>query len=55
MPKSKYLHVSLTDTRLAKLKALAIEREHTLTRLVEDWIDRLPSPKQAVNDEDKIG
>lgn len=45
--KTHYLHVRVTDPRLEKLHATAEERGHTLTRLVEDWIDRLPNPKQV--------
>jgi hypothetical protein len=41
------LNVRVTPKRLAKLKAIALEREKTVTALVEDWIDRLPVPEKC--------
>jgi hypothetical protein len=41
----KDLHIRISSKRHEKLKAYAESREKTVTQLVEDWIDRLPSPK----------
>jgi Family of unknown function (DUF6364) len=43
--KSGRLNLRISEKRLAKLKIYAENREKTVTQLVEDWIDRLPSPK----------
>jgi hypothetical protein len=43
--KSGRLNLRISEKRLAKLKVYAENREKTVTQLVEDWIDRLPSPK----------
>jgi hypothetical protein len=39
----KDIHVKVSERRHAKLKAYAESKEKTVTQLIEDWIDRLPS------------
>lgn len=41
----KDLHVRISSRRHDKLKAYAQDKEKTVTQLIEDWIDRLASPK----------
>ncbi|MBD2012868.1 CopG family transcriptional regulator [Microcoleus sp. FACHB-53] len=41
--KNKNLHVRISEKRMLKLKAYAEAKEKTLTQLIEDWIDRLPT------------
>jgi predicted HicB family RNase H-like nuclease len=43
--KSGRLNLRISEKRLAKLKIYAGSKEKTITQLVEDWIDRLPSHK----------
>jgi predicted HicB family RNase H-like nuclease len=43
--KSGRLNLRISEKRLAKLKIYAGSKEKTVTQLVEDWIDRLPSQK----------
>ncbi|MBD0261672.1 MAG: hypothetical protein ICV85_07505 [Tolypothrix sp. T3-bin4] len=43
--KSGRLNLRISEKRLAKLKTYAEGREKTVTQLVEDWIDRLPTSK----------
>ncbi|MEH2000226.1 DUF6364 family protein [Nostoc sp.] len=43
--KTGRLNLRISEKRLAKLKIYAENREKTVTQLVEDWIDKLPSPK----------
>lgn len=42
--KDKNLHIRLSEKRLNKLRAIAVEREKTITQMVEEWIDRLSVP-----------
>jgi hypothetical protein len=44
--KTEYIRIRTTPKRLAKLKAVAEEKEYSLTRMIEDWIDSLPEPKK---------
>jgi hypothetical protein len=39
----KDIHVKVSEKRQAKLKAYAQAKEKTITQLIEDWIDRLPT------------
>ncbi len=39
----KDIHVKVSEKRQAKLKAYAQMKEKTITQLIEDWIDRLPT------------
>ena len=41
----KGLNLRMTERRLNKLRLYAASKEKTMTQLVEDWIDRLPSPE----------
>ncbi|BDA70942.1 hypothetical protein CAL7716_051080 [Calothrix sp. PCC 7716] len=43
--KNKTLNLRITERRLNKLKLYAASKEKTMTQLIEDWIDRLPSPE----------
>jgi len=39
------LSLRVEESRLIKLRSIAALRKKTMTQLVEDWIDRLPSPE----------
>jgi predicted DNA-binding ribbon-helix-helix protein len=39
------LSLRVETSRLVKLRAVAEGRKKTMTQLIEDWIDRLPNPK----------
>lgn len=41
------LSLRIEASRLAKLRVVAEERKKTMTQLIEDWIDRLPNPKDG--------
>lgn len=41
----KGLNLRISERRLNKLRLYAAIKEKTMTQLVEDWIDRLPSPE----------
>ncbi|MBN3923003.1 hypothetical protein [Nostoc sp. NMS4] len=43
--KERSIRIRLSQKRNDKLKAYAQSKEKTVTQLVEDWIDRLPSPR----------
>lgn len=43
--KKKGLNLRITERRLDKLRLYAANKEKTMTQLVEDWIDRLPTPE----------
>jgi hypothetical protein len=38
------LSVRVSSSRLQKLRRVAYTKEKTMTQLIEDWIDRLPTP-----------
>ncbi|MCC5607742.1 hypothetical protein LC612_13330 [Nostoc sp. CHAB 5834] len=42
--KEKSLRFRMSERRYNKLKLYAGSKEKTMTQLIEDWIDRLPSP-----------
>jgi len=44
MPK-KDLHIRIIQRRLNKLRLLAVEKDKTITQIVEELIDTLPEPK----------
>ncbi len=48
--KEKSLRFRMSERRYNKLKLYANSKEKTMTQLIEDWIDRLPSP--AIDDSD---
>lgn len=33
----------MSERRLNKLKAYAVNKDKTVTQIVEDWVDRLPN------------
>ncbi len=41
----KGLNLRISERRLNKLRLYAASKEKTMTQLVEDWIDRLPTPE----------
>lgn len=43
--KAKGLHIRISERRLNKLRLYAEWKEKTMTQLIEDWIDRLPTPE----------
>jgi hypothetical protein len=45
MPK-KDLHIRITERRINKLRLLAVEKDKTITQIMEDLIDTLPEPQK---------
>lgn len=43
----KELHIRITEKRLQKLRLLSIEKDKTITQLIEDLIDTLPEPTKS--------
>jgi hypothetical protein len=43
----KELHIRISERRLHKLRLLAVEKDKTITQIVEDLIDTLPEPKKT--------
>jgi hypothetical protein len=41
--KEKSLRFRMSERRYNKLKLYAAKKEKTMTQLIEDWVDRLPS------------
>ncbi|BAY49054.1 hypothetical protein SAMD00079811_66830 [Scytonema sp. HK-05] len=41
----KDLHIRITERRINKLRLLAVEKDKTITQIIEDLIDTLPEPK----------
>ncbi len=41
--RSKGLHIRISERRLNKIRAYAANKEKTITQIIEDYIDRLPS------------
>jgi len=41
--KTGRLNLRLSEKRVAKLKAYAKSKEKTITQLIEEWIDQIPS------------
>jgi hypothetical protein len=46
----KDLHVRLSERRLNKIRLLAVEKDKTITQIIEDLIDTLPEPKKIQSD-----
>lgn len=44
MPK-KDLHIRINERRINKLRLLSVEKDKTITQIIEDLIDTLPEPK----------
>jgi hypothetical protein len=40
----KGLHILLSERRLNKLRLLAVEKDKTMTQIIEELIDNLPDP-----------
>jgi len=47
--KDKNLHIRLSQKRLEKLKAYAVLKDRSVTSLIEEWIDALPSLDETAN------
>ncbi len=43
--KTKEVHIRISEKRFNKLKSYATSKEKTVTQLIEDYIDRLPTPE----------
>jgi hypothetical protein len=43
----KGLFIRISQRRLNKLRLLAVEKDKTITQIVEDLIDTLPEPKKS--------
>jgi hypothetical protein len=43
----KDLHIRITERRINKLRLLAVEKDKTITQIMEDLIDTLPEPKKT--------
>lgn len=42
----KHLHILITERRMNKLQLLAVEKDKTMTQIMEELIDTLPEPKK---------
>jgi hypothetical protein len=40
------LHIRITERRINKLRLLAVEKDKTITQIIEDLIDTLPEPQK---------
>jgi hypothetical protein len=43
--KAKGLHIRISERRLNKIRMYAASKEKTITQIIEDYIDRLPTPE----------
>ena len=43
--KAKRLQIRISERRLNKLQLYAVTKDTTMTDLIEDWIDSLPTPE----------
>lgn len=43
--KTKEVHIRISERRFNKLKSYATLKEKTVTQIIEDYIDRLPTPE----------
>ncbi len=41
--KTKGLHIRISERRLNKIRLYAANKEKTITQIIEDYIDRLPT------------
>ncbi|BAY48198.1 CopG domain protein DNA-binding domain protein [Scytonema sp. HK-05] len=41
--KAKGLHIRISERRLNKIRMYAANKEKTITQIIEDYIDRLPT------------
>jgi hypothetical protein len=44
----KDLHVRMSERRLNKLRLLAVEKDKTITQIIEELIDTLPEPRRNI-------
>jgi hypothetical protein len=42
----KHLHILVSERRMNKLQLLAVEKDKTMTQIMEELIDTLPEPKK---------
>jgi hypothetical protein len=42
----KYLHFRVSERRLDKVRLYAVEKDKTMTQVMEELIDTLPEPKK---------
>ncbi|MBW4500885.1 MAG: hypothetical protein KME57_15305 [Scytonema hyalinum WJT4-NPBG1] len=42
----KDLHIRITERRVNKLRLLGVEKDKTITQIIEDLIDTLPEPQK---------
>ncbi len=52
--KTKEVHIRISERRFNKLKTYATSKEKTVTQLIEDWIDRLPSSENGNSSTTKL-
>jgi hypothetical protein len=45
--KTTRLNLRISEARLAKLKRIAVQKEKTMTQMVEEWIDKLKEEKPS--------
>ncbi|MEG4632782.1 hypothetical protein QUB56_24870 [Microcoleus sp. AR_TQ3_B6] len=43
--KDKYIRIRTSERRLNKLRLYAVSKEKTMTQIIEDFIDSLPSKR----------
>ncbi|MBD2202071.1 hypothetical protein H6G33_08680 [Calothrix sp. FACHB-1219] len=43
----KGLHIRISQRRLDKIRAFAVEKDKTITQIIEDLIDTLPEPQKS--------
>jgi hypothetical protein len=46
----KDLHVRMSERRLNKLRLLAVEKDKTITQIIEELVDTLSEPKRNIGD-----
>jgi len=42
----KELHIRITERRMHKLQLYAVEKDKTMTQVIEELLDTLPTPKK---------
>jgi len=43
----KHVHFMLSERRVNKLQLLAVEKDKTMTQIIEELLDSLPEPTKA--------
>ncbi|BAZ22057.1 hypothetical protein NIES4073_29380 [Kalymmatonema gypsitolerans NIES-4073] len=46
LQKKKDLHIRITERKINKLRLFPIEKDKTITQIIEDLIDTLPEPQK---------